>query len=380
MADMRLVLIFLFLISFNSYAFDIGNGSLGACTEATIIAGGRSFDCTSLTLGGAGRTFTTGGETVVIKVLGDVTLNAGFVLSGAVGTAGTNSTAVDRAGGLAGPGGSLGGSYIGATTSPNSGNGNGGGGGATNSAAGGAQDGSGGAGGSNGSTGSAGSDGTGAAQNAPLSSPGAISSNLGSGSTGGSGGGTGGTGTDNAFNGNSPGAGGGGGGAIKIIAGGIITIAGAGSITSNGGVGGAGSTTAAPGGGGAGGGGSGGTIVLQSLSGIQILGSITLNGGNGGAAAGTTGAGGAGGLGRLELHTPGIANIDTASATLNGITPALFDLNQNEFNGDFTTSCGTIDDGANGPKAPFILSLLAGVLLALIFSKIVKGTESKVKI
>ncbi|MFT6068988.1 MAG: hypothetical protein ACJAT2_002233 [Bacteriovoracaceae bacterium] len=377
---MQLVIFSLFLFSMNSYAFDIGDGSLGACTEAHITAGGRSFNCATLTLGGAGRTFSTGGSSVVIKVLGDVTINSAFVLTGAAGVVGTNSTAADRAGGQGGPGAFAGGSYVGATTSPGDGQGNGGGASATNSAAGGSQDGSGGAGGSNGSVGNAGSDGSGAGQVSPVSIPGSSTNILGSSFAGGSGGGTGGTGTDSAFNNNSPGSGGGGGGAIKIVAGGTITISGAGSITSNGGAGGAGNTTSAPGGSGAGGGGAGGTIVLQSLSGISIFGTITLNGGAGGAAAGTTGAGGAGGLGRLELYTPGIANIDYASATLNGITPSLFDLNQNQFNGDFTTSCGTIDDNGGSGGGPFLLSFLAGIILALFSLKIVKSTKSKVHV
>ena len=113
--------------------------------------------------------------------------------------------------------------------------------------------------------------------------------------------------------------------------------------------------------------------VTSSYSNFAVTASYALNGGAGGTAGdGTGGVGGAGGLGRIELFTPGVGNIDTGSATFaNSISPTLLDLNENEFNGDFTSSCGTIEDiskGGGGSRL-FILSFLLGLLFTGIVRK-----------
>ena len=88
---MKALLFFYVLILQSVFALDTGTGADGACTEATLVSGTRTYNCATLTIGAGGNTAFQGqaGSVLVIKVQGAVTINGAFNVSGANG--GTSS-------------------------------------------------------------------------------------------------------------------------------------------------------------------------------------------------------------------------------------------------------------------------------------------------
>ncbi len=102
----------LFLIH-NIFALDVGNGSLGACTEADFVATDSGpYNCTTLTIGAAfnftGDAIATTAP-VVIKVMGNVIINNTLSVNGDSGGVG-NETDTQVDGAIPGRGGFGGGS------------------------------------------------------------------------------------------------------------------------------------------------------------------------------------------------------------------------------------------------------------------------------
>ena len=305
----------LYVISQSAFAIDVGNGSDGNCnvtggTTTKITSAKKYYQCENLNIDAnlydfQGSQAGAGGEALLIKVQGNVTIAAGVTvdLSGEGGFAGDAIFGI-KTGGRGGAGGFSGGSTLGPNLDGVNGSGTGGG------FKGRQVDhqlmysyGGGGGGGSYknqgvilatdgddiGNTGS--KPGTGGEQGVIYGDEAIFESSF-TGGSGGAGGGGGQESTQPDFSGSS---GGGGGGAIHIVAGGNITIDG--SIISNGGGGGGiGSKS------GGGGGGSGGAIWLQAGKNIVVSnsGSITSSGGAKGLSVGAFG-GGEGGQGRIRL-------------------------------------------------------------------------------
>ncbi|MBC7539141.1 MAG: hypothetical protein H7281_09985 [Bacteriovorax sp.] len=307
----------LFIFSFsNAFAIDVGNGSDGACVDATffIVPSKRNYQCTTLTINTNLTNFKgSGGSALVIKVQTDVTITALGTIDMRGNNGGNGTTVGIATGGAAGAGGFAGGSST--ATDGVDGIGNGvatpatrglfAPGGAANSI------GSGGGGGSYQSVGAVALDGNDGASGIILAGTNGATYgnelNFDTSFLGGSGGAAGGSGFENTgppqWFGS---AGGGGGGAIRIIAGGFIHVDG--SIISNGGNGGGDGTQISSGGGG---GGSGGAIWLQAAGDIINNGAITAIGGAAGTntSVGFEGDGGVGGVGRIRLDdADGIIN------------------------------------------------------------------------
>lgn len=335
---------FLLLFSVPAFAIDFGNGSLGACNDATFAAGnGGIYQCDSVVITGA-VTFNPGQPAVIILARDSIDISGSISLNAQAGSNGVNGAANDTIGGNGGAGGSKGGDYLGLTNSEQSGRGGSGssaGGGGTGNWVG-ANNGAGGGGAGNGTGGNAGN----AASNT-AGSAGAKAIAI----SGGSGGGAGGAGNDGIFV-YSAGSGGGGAGFLTLRSSQKVIISGI--INANGGNGGAGSTAS-----GGGGGGSGGTLHIQSISGADINGTINIAGGTGGN-GGVPGVGGNGGLGRLKIETAGASNINTSGMTLTaGVTVETGDLFTNEFEGVVATGCGSVDlDGGSSGPTTFLLVLL----------------------
>lgn len=280
---------FLLLFSFSAFAqLDVGNGSDGACTQATFgLNNGGTFNCTTLNITGALPAFAAAASPLIFKVQGSVTISFAINLNGANGI--TNLALSTSSGGDGGPGAGNGGGDDGSGTPlggsdgpPNSG---------FAASAGNLTCGDGGGGAGFSIAGSIGDSCTGG-----IATPGAGGSvfDIETLFRGGFGGGAGGDSSDGEYGG-----GGGGGGAIHIAAGGDVSIAS--SITANGGDGGNGGAATPDGGGG--GGGSGGVIWIQSLGQINMTGSLDAlagTGGDGNTAA--DGIGGDGGLGFVLLE------------------------------------------------------------------------------
>lgn len=357
------------LLAFQAKAqtLDTGNGSLGNCDQNSFTTGG-TYNCQSVTI--TGNVSISGTSAVVIKSIGEVTINATLNVDGANGQAGgTNNN-----GGTAGPAGFDGGDCDSGTCEVGSANTATGSGGATGGG-GGVLGGDGGGGGGGGAyrtadAAGAGSAGTGVVAGAggPAGSTFGAESNFASTFLGGGGGGAGGRG-DSTSDTSRGGGGGGGGGAIRIIAGGNITIEAGSVIRSRGGNGGVGAND-----GGCGGGGAGGAIWLASGGQINLnngASSLNVAGGSGGSCPGAGGDGGTGGSGRIRLDdqdgavasAPGFAVINTAPPA-----PAR-SSGSNEITSDI--ACGSIafvgdDNFPNGRSSQF-LSLLLGVMLAGVF-------------
>lgn len=331
---MKYVLIlFLFslIITDQSYAIDVGNGSDGTCdvsgaATTQITAARKSYQCTTLNIDGnldvfKGDQAGAGGAILLIKVQGNVTIGAGNTID-LTGNVGANGNIVAIAsGGAAGAGGFSGGSST-ATIGAN-GNGSGDGTGGAFAAFNGITDSIGGGGGGGsyktiGATAPTDGDNNGTVVDAGAN--GIIhgnENNFDNVFVGGSGGAAGGSGRDstNALWFGS--AGGGGGGAIRILSGGNIVVDG--SIISNGGAGGG---TVAEVSSGGGGGGSGGAIWLQAAGTLTIsaTGTLTATGGAIGInSSGFLGFGGNGGNGRIRLD-----DADGAITNLGSVTPAAF--------------------------------------------------------
>lgn len=308
-------MLIIFLFSFtNAFATDTGDGSDGACTNASFIVAKRNYQCTTLTIDAALTMFrAVGGNPLVIKVQRDVYITAvtgSIDLSGANGSSG-NSTNSVKAGGAPGAGGSAGGNSPGTGADGLSGSGSGGGIFGKNVAPAPTYNYSYGGGGGGGSYKTQslilpeiGDDGIGgvvgtAGQNGAIFGNEALFDSSFVGGSGGAAGGGGDAGviTSIPVTGSS---GGGGGGALRIIAGGDITVDG--NIIAQGGqgggVGGVGGTPSS----GGGGGGSGGAIWLQAAGALLVSGSITALGGAVGTNdSGVVGLGGGGGDGRIRL-------------------------------------------------------------------------------
>lgn len=318
-----LFILFLFSASPFALAIDTGDGSDGACTEASFLVGKRSYQCSSLTISGNVNLFKgQGGSAIEIKVQNDVTIAAGVTVD-IGGNNGLDGTTAAVNGGSGGPGGGSGGnSRLGLDGLAGSGSGagtagkfvansgvrsyGGGGGGASYKtvAVATATDGDDGGGGGT-------VPGTAGANGAIFGSEAAFDTSF----TGGSGGAAGG-GADNGGTIVSGSSGGGGGGALRIVAGGNILIDG--QIISTGGNGGGAAGTTSSGGGGAG---SGGAIWLQAAGTLTVSASGTLSalGGNGGTndSGVNTGDGGGGGNGRIRLD-----DADGIITNNGAITPA----------------------------------------------------------
>tara|TARA_R110000868_G_scaffold117600_1_gene312188 strand:- start:10267 stop:11355 length:1089 start_codon:yes stop_codon:yes gene_type:complete len=345
--------LFLLFISSNTFAIDFGNGSLGACTDATFAAGnGGTYQCDSVTITGA-VVFNTSQPAVIILARDHIDISGTISLNGAIGNNGNATAASDILGGAAGAGGFSGGSYLGNTQADESGRkglGSFAGLGGTGQWVG-ANDGAGGGGAGNGTAGNAGI----AASNT-AGAAGVASNSL----SGGSGGGAGGAGNDGIFV-YSPGSGGGGGGFLTLRAANTITVSG--TLNANGGNGGNG--TAAANGSGSGGGGAAGTLVLQAVNGVSLSGSINLAGGTGGN-AGSPGVGGNGGVGRLSVQTSGASNINSSGLALTaGVVIERGDLFTNEFRSDIATGCGSIDLDQNSNQAATTLAAMLLIIFSL---------------
>ncbi len=334
---MKLVLaVCLFSITFsNAFAIDIGDGSDGACTNATFVVGKRNYQCTSLTINAALNIFrAVGGAAVVIKVQNDATITGSIDISGADGIEGDSNAPVGKTGGFAGAGGSAGGSSPGTKAN-----------GAAANATGGASGARGGGGGDyvpptsiNGAYGGGGGGGSFKTQGAVSSTQGEDVGGTGSvpGSegasgvalgdeatfdssfTGGAGGGAGGDGEDSTavtFGGSS---GGGGGGAIRIVAGGDITVNT--TIIADGGNGGGLISTQFAGGGGAG---SGGAIFIQAAGNLTVVPGSTLRAVGGSEGLNDIGSGGSGGLGIIRLDDgDGVVSVAGSTVTQGKYTAA----------------------------------------------------------
>lgn len=317
---------FLFSISFsNAFAIDVGDGSDGACTNATFIVSKRYYQCTTLTLNAPLTIFkAVGGAPLVIKVQEDATITALIDLDGNDGLEGINSAG--KTGGLGGAGGSSGGSSPGLK-----------GNGTSASDTGGANGARGGKGGKysaptsiNGFAGGGGGGGSFKTQGGVSSTPGedlgvgpvagtegasglalGDETTLDSTFTGGAGGGAGGDGEDLAASVVGGSSGGGGGGAIRIIAGRDIILGT--TITANGGDGGGQNTTEFAGAGGAG---SGGAIFFQAGRDLIVNAGSILEAKGGLEGNNNVGPGGSGGLGIIRLDdSDGIVDITGSTVT-----------------------------------------------------------------
>lgn len=358
------LLLLLQFITPNFAQLDTGNGSDGACTEATFAAVTRTYNCTTLTITGASSVFSNvnpSGSIVTIKVQGAVSIGNTLSLNGGNGLNGANAATVN--GGNSGAGGGSGGNGI---QNSNGQNGNGPGSGSGGVKVDSAADayGGGGGGGSYSTVGinsPVNGDDSGTTISNSAGVQGALYGNeteFENSFQGGSGGGAGGAGelvTSEEISGSS---GGGGGGAIKIVAGGNITISG--SIQANGGNGGGDGSAIFSGGGG----GSGGAIWLQSLGNIIISGSLSATGGARGTSNGFAdeGFGGSGGNGRIRLDdVDGVitgGGTVTPSAQVNSIAEVI--ARNNARNAQLTSD---IDCAARGAFSPddymsFVLGLL----------------------
>lgn len=329
---MKFISILMILFSKNAFAyFDTGTGANGACTQATIVAGTRTYNCTTLNITVANSVFNAvGGSAVVIKVQGDVTISNTLSANGGVGA--NANGAGTLSGGLSGAGGSNGGDYGALDTDGQNGNGTGGGvkglfvNDGTNTfdvygggGGGGSYSTQGGTAALNGDINGASQAGTRGAQGSSWGNETLFESSF----IGGSGGASGGGGETTGGAQVSGSTGGGGGGAIHIIAGGNISISG--SITANGGNGGGDGASVESGGGA----GSGGAIWLQAEGNIVISGTLTATGGTGGTngSFGTSGEGGSGGNGRIRLDdTDGVitgGGSVTPSAQVNSVASVI---------------------------------------------------------
>lgn len=328
---MLILFLFFLIITDQSFAIDVGNGSDGTCdvsgaATTQITAARKSYQCTTLNIDGNLNVFRgdqagAGGAILLIKVQGNVTIGVGNTidLTGNVGANG-NIVAI-AAGGAAGAGGSAGGSST--LTVGASGSGSGGGTGGLFGAFTGVSDsiGGGGGGGSYGSVG--GTLPLNGDQNGSVIAAGTngvvfgAEINFDTSFVGGSGGAAGGSAFDLGNNRWFGSAGGGGGGAIRILSGGNIVVDG--SIISNGGAGGG---TAAEVSSGGGGGGSGGAIWLQAAGTLTVSATGVINA-TGGAiginSSGFLGFGGDGGNGRVRLD-----DADGAVTNLGAVSPAAF--------------------------------------------------------
>lgn len=325
-----LFILFLFSVSPFAIAIDVGDGSDGACTEASLLVGKRTYQCTTLTISAGSAVFKgAAGSSVLIKVQNDVNiLNGNTVDVG--GSNGIDGTTTAVTGGAGGAGGGAGGnSRLGLSGLAGTGSGagtagafvanlgvrsygGGGGGGSYKTVAAvvtGPSDGDDGGGGGT-------VPGTGGTNGSIYGSEATFEATF----AGGSGGGAGGADVDGVtpMSGSS---GGGGGGAIHIVAGGNITIDG--TISANGGNGGG---VGSGGGTGlftsAGGAGSGGAIWLQAAGQltVSVTGTISATGGTGGLNdTGLNGLGGDGGNGRIRLDDG-----DGVIANAGSVTPAPF--------------------------------------------------------
>ena len=324
-------------VFFSTYSLaqtiDTGTGTDGLCTEATISEPG-TYNCLTLTIDSP---LTVSKDTttiptppnlpLVIKVQGDVTINASLSVSGESSSFSTTSTT----GNTGGPGAGDGGAY---TFGSND---------AEDSAVGGGKRGINGAcagGGGGGSFSSLGIDGTACPSGSAGGSKGLVTYDpFTSTFRGGYGGGSGGEGTPV-----SGGGGGGGGGALHIMAGGNVVInANLSARGGNGGSAGAGQN------GGPGGGGSGGVIWIQTLGQITNNGTIDVSGGSGGTSPqGTRGGNGGNGVFKLEDADGVIAGTGSGtSASSSKLTSSI--------------SCGslTMNDRSTLPEAMLGFSLIA---------------------
>lgn len=319
-----LFILFYFSVAPFAHAIDVGDGSDGACTEASFLVGKRTYQCTTLTISANVNLFKgQGGSSIVIKVQNNVTIDPGVTID-IGGNDGLDGTTAAVNGGAGGPGGGSGGnSRLGLDGLSGSGSGagtagkfvanlgvrsyGGGGGGASYKTISGttASDGDDGGGGGT-VPGTAGANGSVYASEATFDTTFA----------GGSGGAAGG-GADNGGTIVSGSSGGGGGGAIRIISGGNIVIDG--QITSKGGNGGGVAGTISSGAGGAA---SGGAIWLQAAGTLTVSasGTLTALGGTGGTNdSGVSGLGGDGGDGRIRLD-----DADGVITNNGTVTPAPF--------------------------------------------------------
>jgi hypothetical protein len=352
---MRLLL-FTLLISTSLYAqMDTGDGSLGPCTRATF-SGGGTYNCASLDISaGAAVTFGNGAAPVIIKVQGNVTLNAALSVAGIAGNPDLDINGANQSGGLNGPGATPGGGVLAGSFAPQNGtdhvlatdsNGKAGGNGLC---------GGGGGGGAFAIVGDPGSD---------CSSPGPgglggniFYSDIPSPLVGGLGGGSGGDGLAGFY-----GAGGGGGGALLIMAGGNIIING--NISARGGNGGTSAANAGQGGGG-GGGGSGGVVAIKSSGQITNNGAIDADGGTGGAAA-NNGDGGDGGHGFVLLEdADGIIDGIGTIPPLYGETGTSISQRQKSSKVTSDISCGMIKPNEDSNSA--LMQIVLGFMLAIGF-------------
>lgn len=371
-----------FILAFDVYALDFGDGSDGACTEATILASG-TFNCTTLTIS-AGNHDIAGAGILTIKVQGDVNIIGNLRANGVSGDNG--STLVQPAsGGTAVAGGSSGGdSVYGQNTAGSNGSSpvaNAQGlGGQPGIDGGGSAGGGGGSGGNHNSSlpatggptsnGSAGGGSTGGAGGAiPSASYGSellFETTM----QGGAGGGAGAHGSEFAVPADhTGGAGGGGGGAIRIWSNGDVSVTG--SIQVNGGAGGNGFGDGATGPSGGGGGGAGGSLWLYSTGTITLAALTSLQASEGGGGTGgpgnvNGGPGGDGATGRIRLddsdgsvvNAPGFAVILSSGSSAPLST----------YESDIALGCGTIQDISKSPPksgGPFLIILFFIPLLIL---------------
>lgn len=326
-----------FLTLFTLPAFsqiDVGDGSSGACTNLTIQNGG-THNCTTLNLSGS-VTFTDNSPALIIKVQGDVTINASIILDGkngaplsASGDGGAGGPGADAGGGRdifdspqAGTGGSLSAGGVG-DNGITCGSGGGGAGFTTDGENGFPCDGSGG-------------------QKGLAVDPGEFDFSNPASFRGGFGGGAGGEASADV------GSGGGGGGGIHIMAGGNILING--TISSKGGQGGSPTSN-----GGGGGGGSGGVIWIESLGQITNNALFTLTGGPGGSSSGGKGGTGASGVYKMS-------DVDNV---IEGIGTGTSNSGQNL---NSSISCGSV--ASEEKDSNFFFQLIAGFSLILIWKKI----------
>ena len=363
-------LIFLSLLSFNSYAQDFGTGADGVCN----LSGGplkTTWNCTDITVTGT-PTFNASASGIVIRATGDVVING--TLSASASSSTSLHFQINPLGG--GAGGVCTGPAAGTCTSPaTKASGSLGGEGtggltADDSGFAGACGGGGGAGGSynNISLGSAGSSGTtsggfagaGAAQ---VTTSYGNETNFATTINGGVGGGAGGSGDDSSVFALG-GFGGAGGGIIQIFAKGTITNNG--TIRADGAKGNNGSVNGGAAGG-SGGGGSGGSIFIYTASTFSNLNSISAQGGLLTAGSGNGGAGGAGGVGRIRIDTATGAFTNTGSVNP---TPQVFVAtvlpgSAETFTSDITYNCAfSTSDYMN-----FLMSFFFGLLMIQILSK-----------
>lgn len=368
---MKFISFSLYLLSLPILAsLDTGSGILGNCTEATLNANTRNYECTTLTITANNSTFSsvlTSGSVVTIKVQGDVVINNGVTWSlngespihptliggksGAGGFSGGNAASDAEGTNGLGPGAGAKGLY----TVLDSYNIGGGGGGASYASLG--------ENGENGENQNGVITGTLGAKGVVYGDENNFSSNF----QGGSGGGAGSGG--NAGGAKIGGAGGGGAGALHLIIGGDITING--TISLNGGNGALSSTQAESSGGG---GGSGGAIWIQSLGNIIGTGTISALGGNGGKSVSPTdnGEGGNGGNGRIRFDDQdGIVNLGTVTPTpvVKNIN-SVISSNARQYTSEISTCASMLDESDSSLfNLNFAFDLLIGFSLLIWISK-----------